>query len=1041
MGSMHDVQSAIDEAWANLLDTTQHAIGNGLFLTFVLDLVIFLVCLAVYSLARLRRRSMRVAIEVPLLSDDVAASGSPRAGASTRSLTSARADDPEFHRRLTPTADNYLLFVQRGFWLFIVLSAIAAPTTAAVWGPELLFTGEALRSVRRTLFEAKDACTAGFPLVTSQMITPCTSTSEAPSIGKRDDDWVWHRQRDSTDPRPNGYYAQSWSLSACKHLALVCGSNSLAFERNSTARGQHLPGQCWLFNIESAELRPLMEFEYCRGKYDLVPGFVEFALTIVYGVVVLVFVLTLLRAMSVSTKTRFERHAVWLTGLPRHDREDGEEFWLSGHDFARVAEDLKREIEKRIETVLLETRADPHFVKEDNKVVGVVVLHHPGERGQTFCWARRRVPAPATLVSMPVGPRALSSEPIDAAPTERPRESTTGELYGTSMSLAPLAPPPKMQTPPRSEQRHSPKLRTRLASRTISAQALDEQEALASERRLSGHAFVVMKRDAYVDALLDRSGRLCNCEFARRMLQSASKSGRRESTLFKFGVPPWSKVTLRCQRAPPASDLFLKNLHVTWKETWLTRQIGGVILLLVSLSLVAPVSIAATAYEILDNIQDFTPGALQMTPENHRMIGQLVDKLPSYVLLLINSVVIPFLITILTGVSKPHLRSRAEAAIFRLNMTYLLLNAFVLPLLGMLTTNRSVLEQFFSYFKMLSSEDSMKALVSLGSHTLQAPSDLMLKYLMNSAFITTGFQLLQLGKGFCSCIYGGKDLSWPFAWGYWYAWCMSIFVICLTMSVMMPSALFMGALFFGNMHHVHKKCFRHGVFDLKFEMDGDAEISIVCWMLRGVAIFWTFMGLFFFSQSSDDVRLMSVLELEVPTAGPLDMHLAWPPLIDIYLPRGLCFFCMQLLLAVGLFYMSALFQQGTRLGAKLWSRFGQEGLSLLKFVSRLVSVWLVYFAVSHGAGLLWKRKQVPLHHVAAYLLWALAAFVLLFTLLVEMVAQRLAGRSQSMGLLSQLEIGHTVDLEELREEPGTEFLQDSLWGFYDRLGRLESQIM
>mmetsp|Transcript_83472 Transcript_83472/g.260658 ORF Transcript_83472/g.260658 Transcript_83472/m.260658 type:complete len:872 (+) Transcript_83472:101-2716(+) len=392
-------------------------------------------------------------------------------------------------------------------------------------------------------------------------------------------------------------------------------------------------------------------------------------------------------------------------------------------------------------------------------------------------------------------------------------------------------------------------LNARLAAAGITGPFREERKVVqvyvvhqsGSESRLAGHAFATLSREAYVSAMLMRATPMCGLDCLKWL---PSYVHWRSHTLLKFGIPPWSAVTLRCQRAPPPSDIIWENLHVRYG--WLGCGLLQLLLFAFVLVFVAPVSLANSIYTVVDSLHK---GKVigQMLPEGvWAMLEHVVLQLPSYWLLLMDSIIVPYAIEFISQAERPHLNSRSEYSQFCMNLRFLLLNALAVPMLGFLATDRSILEQAVAHYSSALEGGTLKdALSSIALRGMQIPDMFMLKYLLNAALVSTGFQLIQVRNIFLRCICMG-ELPWPFAWGYWYAWSMSILFTALSLSLLMPAVLPVAMISFLLMYWVHREHLARGIFSVPFELDRQFEVGIVCRMVQAVSLLWllTAVGLY-----------------------------------------------------------------------------------------------------------------------------------------------------------------------------------------------------
>lgn len=740
------------------------------------------------------------------------------------------------------------------------------------------------------------------------------------------------------------------SLEECQKLALNCDVPVLAWDQNSS--------ECWLFKTALQNVTAFQDFVHCEKHVDFIPGYVEFALTIIYGLATLVFAGRLLGRLAHVKKTPFVESGVWLSELPCEDREDGEPFLLGQDQIQRVAQDLKQALEERVERLLFSEKTflqlggdERGRFLEEEKVLAVHVLYAPDLRPS---WGRRFT-------------RQLSG-----------RFGRQDNGVAPTGSFRPAEP----------------------------------------KKRLAGHAFAVMARGVYAALLLQKPKRLCSARCLDMLPQYVQWHSY---TLFKFGVPPWSAVTLRCQRAPPASDVIWENLHVKWHRSLIVLWLFRLLLFLFSLCLVAPASLAAGLYEFVGLLHKASVAvtADPLPPTFWNLLGQMANNVPSYFLLFTNSVLFPLLIQLFCDGAKPHLRSRSEATQFTTMLFYLLLNSFLVPLLGFLTTSQPLWKQALSSFKQLPTDSSEEWLKMVGQRSRLGASLLILKYTANAAFVTSGCQLIQLGKGIgrrCVCM---PDEPWAFAWGYWYAWSMSVLVVSLVMGVVMPTQLLLAVLFFWLTKHAHRDNFENQVFDVSFDMDGDAEISIACTMVKATGIFWTFMALFFFSQpvgGEGDSIDFTIWLFSNPWVHAEKMTIPETPLV---LPVKLVHFGEFMLLAIGLGFASRLFAPFGMLEKQTFRRLGTMGQSVLKHTLEALSVLLLLAgSITCRPHLSWKRVEVPLQKAAAAVLLLMACWVFLAAVLVEWWGKRKARNRGVRDAGMRLKESSPVNLADLMGEEG-----------------------
>mmetsp|Transcript_303 Transcript_303/g.1288 ORF Transcript_303/g.1288 Transcript_303/m.1288 type:complete len:244 (-) Transcript_303:115-846(-) len=243
------------------------------------------------------------------------------------------------------------------------------------------------------------------------------------------------------------------------------------------------------------------------------------------------------------------------------------------------------------------------------------------------------------------------------------------------------------------------------------------------------------------------------------------------------------------------------------------------------------------------------------------------------------------------------------------------------------------------------------------------------------------------------------------------------------------------------MHRVHKESFKRGVFDIKREMDGDADAEIVCWMLRGVGIFWVLMGLFFYCQSSYDDGAVTLWFVKLPGEGVDHVQL---PFVGLVVPVPLVWFCASLALSFGLLVTSWMFGRGGMLEIRIWRTVGYGGQVFLICLVRCLACSVLMAALIRGPGLEWKRQEVPHHEAAAFLLWILAASVLIAAWLTRLALQRKARASSSLDLSKLLDQGRCLNWDDLESEEGTHGILEMTMDnptLGTRFGRMKSSVM
>jgi hypothetical protein len=383
------------------------------------------------------------------------------------------------------------------------------------------------------------------------------------------------------------------------------------------------------------------------------------------------------------------------------------------------------------------------------------------------------------------------------------------------------------------------------------AQDLD---ALREEKKaLSGSAFITFKLPRHRDQLLQE-------EEGHPVTSWIWKSSH---SYFSFGRPPFASVTLSCERAPHPSDIIWQNLHITWWQRSLVFWSLASLLLFVMVVLVTVVRISELVMPIMHIVrkelhalehnyiwQHFVPSSPKTLVEtlNHDNLlwKSLLEQIPTLILLFINSVMVPALITAITYCERAAKLSDAEISRMMVNFFFLFTNTVIVPFCGVASLSE-LLEKFFKALQEQASSEPLRKLI------FASPGVFALKYLMSATFISSINQLLQVPQitvrwfqmNFLAVTNRDKKKfqePWPFYWGYWYAWTLSIFALGLIMSVACPSTLPIAALFFFVKYWVDKYNLNNSVYACGTDVEGGLAIRVVYYLRFVVAFWWFAMG-------------------------------------------------------------------------------------------------------------------------------------------------------------------------------------------------------
>jgi len=357
-----------------------------------------------------------------------------------------------------------------------------------------------------------------------------------------------------------------------------------------------------------------------------------------------------------------------------------------------------------------------------------------------------------------------------------------------------------------------------------------------NEKRMSGSAFVTF-RDARIRKLMLADTPPC--------WQCGGSAGE-TSAYFNFGHPPFASVTLRCLSAPHPSDVIWENLHVTYVERISRFWIGTLLLLIFMVAVVTPVTVTTQLNAIIPelrersklfgrNVQRLLGITLPGSPE---LWTRMSFQLPTVIVLVINSMLLPMAIGIISITTKSHTRSKIEVNMMNLNFVFLVTNQLLIPLLG-LTGLPALLE--FLEFRLTEGSDTPSLLQLMDGSLLGSPGLFSLRYLLNCAFLTNASSLLNLPQLFFRSLTEQKD-PWVFAWGFWYASTLSILATTIALGVLVPSLLPCGALFFALKYRIDRYNLANRVFSCGPESQGCFIPRVVHIMRMIVAVSWFLIG-------------------------------------------------------------------------------------------------------------------------------------------------------------------------------------------------------
>jgi len=188
------------------------------------------------------------------------------------------------------------------------------------------------------------------------------------------------------------------------------------------------------------------------------------------------------------------------------------------------------------------------------------------------------------------------------------------------------------------------------------------------------------------------------------------------------------------------------------------------------------------------------------------------------------------------------------------NYAFLTLNSVVLPFLGENYLNE-MLANVLSMFTSAQNSviDSSTAYVQNG--LVSCTGLFTLRLLMNATFVSAGFNLAQIPQMAYRLIaplvaFTDKEKeeaqeAWPFAWGYWYAWCLANFTLCVFMCTILPSVLPLATLFYYLKYKVDKYNLDNRVYEIGAVKDETILVRVVFYMRFVVGFSWIGAGLAF----------------------------------------------------------------------------------------------------------------------------------------------------------------------------------------------------
>uniref|UniRef100_A0A7S2PRP4 CSC1/OSCA1-like 7TM region domain-containing protein n=1 Tax=Zooxanthella nutricula TaxID=1333877 RepID=A0A7S2PRP4_9DINO len=520
----------------------------------------------------------------------------------------------------------------------------------------------------------------------------------------------------------------------------------------------------------------------------------------VRGLVALMFVEKIRRRIKRPIYRRSHREIIqrtlWLSGLPVYDREKGEPFTLTDDEFAEVAADLTTHINAAI------SRRTNGFVKAVDMEVKVAPV-------------------------------------IDEQSRLRQSLNNVQEEFETYTELARVDRPGCWGG---LESRYYRRQEEKARIQKVKLQA-ELAQLLSAKKTMSGSAFVTFQEKQYSDLFLKEKPRCYKC---------------RRYTYFTFGKAPFTAVTLCCTRAAHPEDMNWLNLQITW---WRQVSIGAVLtvaLLIGMVTLTLALTFASQADVLvpalrrkLEVLAGWLSARADVLGRDEKFWYVVSKQVPALLLVVINSLVLPECISRISEAIRLHQKSSAHTFQLHVNLVFLVLNSLIIPVFGLTSIGAFVQwgEQRLTTFT------TMQLVSEVAKKLMQSSGVFAVRYILSCACVSNTISLLQLAqvgyRAVCRRLARTPremveaTQNFPFAWGYWYAWTISIFTIGMALSSFVPSVLPCSFLFFAAQHYVDRYNLTNAVFDHGPQSENVFITRALHYMRCIVAAWWIAMSVAF----------------------------------------------------------------------------------------------------------------------------------------------------------------------------------------------------
>lgn len=575
--------------------------------------------------------------------------------------------------------------------------------------------------------------------------------------------------------------------------------------------------------------------------------------TFIMGVVIALFIQRLRMVRQGPATLPSEHQArlsrtLWLWRIPNMDAQKWTPFKLDKLDFHRVEGDLKSALDRDISSSM-----------------GDRIVHVPEARLEVQPPVNRR-PTLARAQSQYVGSTVDHQmgfvESIHVIPEIGPQQSVMLDLRDVKERVAAyeaLFEKFQRQVEQKLDQRwrwfswsflkyHWFKRQLSTAQRKAEELDVACTQLASDPQAVTGSAFVTFTDEACLQHLLDRRRRDCLWRYA----------------YFSFGRPPFASVTLCITKAPHPSDLVWKNLSSTQLSRSFRIVVGTVISVSIFLILDVVVTLTNGSVSVVvadvDEFRQFlllhgwTRVAAIFDPG--RVSSILEQEVPTVLLLLINSVVVPLLVAEVAARSQRKLRSRQEKVEWSFNKYFMYMNTLLPPLLGIASAGmfiKYVSRHNYSFFSDFHLE---VALVNSGVFWC--------KYVLTCTFVSSVVQLTQVPQLLYHFVASRLALTdrdqrealMPYDWyyGYWYAWTENLLTLCLVGGMFFPVLLPLGALFFFVRRKVDYCVLDRGLFAQGSENEHVLLAAMLTWMETVICLMYLMIGSYAIYKTSDQEK-------------------------------------------------------------------------------------------------------------------------------------------------------------------------------------------